>query len=67
MKCLECGNEKFTTKKMRFTPEIKGEVVEVFAECSACSKCDSSRMNDEQMNALRKAAADEYKKKHGHV
>ena len=64
MKCLECGNEKFITKKMRFTPEIKGECVEVLAECSACSQCSSARMDDDQMNALRKAAADVYKKKH---
>ena len=64
MKCIECGNDKFVTKKMRFTPEVKGEVVEVLAECSACSQCSSARMNDEQMNAIRKAAADAYKVKH---
>ena len=33
MKCLSCGKEEFETKNIRFTPEVKGEEVEVVVPC----------------------------------
>lgn len=65
MKCIRCGCEKFTKKKVRFNPMIKDKVVEVIVPAFVCSECNETLMNSEQMNFLRKAGADEYKKSHG--
>ena len=65
MKCLKCKNEEFIEQKIRFKPSIKGEIVEVIVPCMTCTKCHSPLMNSEQMNILRKAAADKYKELHG--
>ena len=64
MKCLSCDGEKFERKNMRFNPEIKGEEVEVVVPCSVCVQCQTPLMDGEQMNVLRKAAADKYRKQH---
>ncbi len=65
MKCLNCDGNKFEKKNCRFTPEIKGEEVEVIAPAMICSHCSTPLMDDEQMSHLRKMAADVYRKKHG--
>ena len=65
MKCLKCNSAKFSTKKIRFNPEIKGEVVEVLLPSFICNECGETLMNTEQMNALRKVAADKYKNNNG--
>lgn len=65
MKCLNCGEDKFEEKNYRFTPEMKGEEVEVVVSAMICTKCQYPLMNDEQMSQLRKATADAYRKKHG--
>ena len=62
MKCLECDGDKFEEKKCRFTPEIKGEEVEIIVPAMVCVKCHTPFMNDTQMNQMRKAAADAYRK-----
>ncbi len=64
MKCLHCDNDKFQEKYLCFTPEIKGEQIEVTAAAFACTQCQEPLMNDTQMNAFRKAAADKYRKLH---
>lgn len=64
MKCLNCNNEKFTTKNQRFTPEIKGEEIDVVAPSLVCTKCQTPLMDTQQMNVLRRCAADKYRKKH---
>lgn len=64
MKCLHCDGIQFEEKKCRFTPEIKGEEIEVVVPAMVCSQCQESLMNDEQMSFFRKTAADEYRKKH---
>lgn len=64
MKCLHCNGEDFEEKKIRVTPEIKGEEVEVVVSASVCTKCNQPLMNDQQMNQLRRAAADQYRKQH---
>lgn len=64
MKCINCNNEKFEEKNIRFTPEIKGEEVEVIAQASVCTKCNEPIVDAQQMNVLRKKAADAYRKKH---
>lgn len=64
MKCLNCDCEKFESKKMRFNPEIKGEDVEVVVASFVCTKCQTPLMDGEQMNKLRRSAADKYRKKH---
>lgn len=65
MKCLECNSEQFIEKNSRFTPEIKGEVIEVIVPCMMCKKCGYQLMDTAQMNILRRAAADKYRQLHG--
>lgn len=64
MKCLNCDCEKFETKNVRFNPEIKGEEVEVVAPSFVCTNCQTPLMDGEQMNVLRRNAADKYRKQH---
>jgi putative zinc finger/helix-turn-helix YgiT family protein len=64
MKCLNCDCEKFEIKNIRFNPEIKGEEVEVVVPSSVCTKCQTPLMDGEQMNLLRRNAADKYRKQH---
>ncbi|MBF8263623.1 MAG: hypothetical protein HW387_1288 [Parachlamydiales bacterium] len=65
MKCLYCDGDKFEERNCRFTPEIKGDEVEVVVLAMVCAKCQAPIMNDDQMSQLRKAAADAYRKMHG--
>jgi putative zinc finger/helix-turn-helix YgiT family protein len=65
MKCLNCDGNKFEKKNCRFTPEIKGEEVEVIVPAMVCSHCSTPLMDDEQMSHLRKMTADIYRKNHG--
>jgi putative zinc finger/helix-turn-helix YgiT family protein len=65
MKCLNCDGDEFEEKNCRFTPEVKGEEVEVVVPAMVCVKCHTPLMNDEQMNQLRKKAADAYRKMYG--
>ena len=64
MKCLHCECEKFEEKNFRFTPEIKGEEVEVVVPSFVCVQCQEPLMDTDQMNVLRRAAADKYRKLH---
>ena len=64
MKCLNCDCEKFESKNLRFTPEIKGEEVEVVVPSFVCTTCQTPLMDGEQMNVLRRSAADKYRKQH---
>ena len=64
MDCLNCGGDKFEEKNCRFTPEIKGEEVEVVTSAMICTQCQTPMMGDEQMSEFRKKAADAYRKKH---
>lgn len=64
MKCPHCDCEKFESKKIRFTPEVKGEEVEVVVPAFVCTKCQSPLMDGEQMNILRRSAANKYRKQH---
>lgn len=64
MKCLHCESEKFKEKNLRFSPEIKGEEVEVIVPSFVCTQCQTPLMDANQMNKLRKAAADKYRKLH---
>lgn len=61
MKCLNCDSEKFEEKNLRLTPEVKGVEVEVVLPSFVCTKCKTPLMDTEQMNALRRAAADKYR------
>lgn len=64
MKCLNCENEKFEEKNLRLTPEVKGIEVEVVVPTLICAKCKTPLMDTDQMNALRRAAADKYREMH---
>jgi putative zinc finger/helix-turn-helix YgiT family protein len=64
MKCLNCDCEKFEKKNIRFNPEIKGEEVEVVVPSYVCKECQTPLMDGDQMNLLRRKAADKYRKQH---
>jgi hypothetical protein len=63
MKCLNCDCEEFDNKNFRFNVEIKGEKVNVVTPSFVCSKCQTPLMDGEQMNELRRKAAEKYLKK----
>ena len=65
MKCLNCDSKQFDKKRIRFPVELKGETVEVLAEAFVCGACGEPQMDAEQMNRLRRASADAYRKAHG--
>lgn len=65
MKCPSCEKEEFETKNMRFTPEVKGEAVEIVTPASVCAHCHAPLMDGAQMNELRRRAADKYRALHG--
>jgi putative zinc finger/helix-turn-helix YgiT family protein len=64
MECLNCESQSFETKTMRFNPEIKGEEVEVVVPAYVCTNCQTPLMEGDQMNVLRRAAADKYRQLH---
>ncbi|MDN3509463.1 MAG: DUF4065 domain-containing protein [Candidatus Neptunochlamydia sp.] len=64
MKCLKCNKTEFIEQKVRFTPEIKGETLEVIVPCMVCKNCQTPLMNTKQMNMLRHASADKYRENH---
>ncbi len=64
MKCLNCDCERFESRNMRFNPEIKGEEVEVVVTSFVCTQCQTPLMDGEQMNILRRSAADKYRTIH---
>lgn len=61
MKCLNCENEEFEEKNLRFTSKVKGVEVEVVDPTFMCKKCRTPLMDTEQRNHLRRAAADKYR------
>lgn len=61
MKCLNCEGKDFEEKNFRFTPEVKGVEVEVVTSTFICKKCRTPLMDTEQMNNLRRGAADKYR------
>lgn len=65
MECLKCSSNSFSRKHVRFQPEIKGQVVDVLADCFVCNLCHTSLMDPSMMNELRKAAADKYRADNG--
>jgi len=64
MKCLHCDCEQFDVKNVRFHPEIKGVEIEVVVPSFVCTGCQTPFMDGEQMNVLRRCAADTYRKQH---
>lgn len=64
MECLQCGSTSFESKNMRFSPQIKGEEVEVIVPSTVCTRCQTPLMDNLQMNTLRKKAADKYRQMH---
>lgn len=65
MKCLNCNNDQFIEQNTRFTPELRGEIIEVIAPCMVCKKCNTPLMNTEQMSVLRRISVDKYREIHG--
>lgn len=61
MKCIKCDNTTFIEQNVRFKPEIKDQVVEVILSCKVCTNCKNPLIDTQQMNVLRRAAADKYR------
>jgi putative zinc finger/helix-turn-helix YgiT family protein len=64
MECPNCTNKDFSLIRERFNPEVKGEEVCVVVPTFICTTCKSPFMDTAQMNVLRRAAADQYRKVH---
>jgi len=64
-KCLKCGDLIFEIKNLRFNPQIKKQNVEVVVPCNVCQSCNATLMDSEQMNTLRRVAADRYREMNG--
>jgi ribosome-binding protein aMBF1 (putative translation factor) len=64
MRCLKCSHDKFVQEQTFFDPEIKGEVVRVTMPCTVCAKCKTPCVGGEEMNLLRRTAADTYRERH---
>ncbi|MFW5887675.1 MAG: type II TA system antitoxin MqsA family protein [Bacteriovoracia bacterium] len=64
MLCLKCESENFTEKQVKLEQEFKGESLYVVVPANVCDSCGFEQLSDEQANNLRKATADEYRKKH---
>ncbi len=62
MECLECESTDFEKREMRFSPEIKGEKIDVIVPSFVCEKCGSTLMDTQQMNGLRRESADQYRR-----
>ena len=65
MKCYKCSGYQFIQQLTRFTPQVKSEQVEVIIPTNICTECNTPLLSVEQVNLLRKAAADRYREKHG--
>jgi len=65
MKCLNCNGERFTEKRIRIPSDFRGEVIDAVVPAQVCNKCEQPLMNSAQMDVLRKAVSDTYRKKHG--
>jgi putative zinc finger/helix-turn-helix YgiT family protein len=65
MKCLNCNGEWFTKKRIRIPSDFRGEVIDAVVPAQVCNKCEQPLMNSAQMDVLRKAVSDTYRKKHG--
>lgn len=65
MKCLKCSNDDFIEQQVRFSPEIKDQVVELILPCKVCKNCKTPWIDTQQMNILRRAAADKYRETNG--
>ncbi len=61
MNCLKCGCNKFFNQQVRFRPEVKEQVVEVILQSKVCENCKTPLVDAQQMNILRRAAADKYR------
>lgn len=64
MRCPHCDSSEFESKNVRFNPDIKGEEIEVIVPAFVCTSCHAPLMDGEQMNVLRRAAADKYRSMH---
>jgi hypothetical protein len=60
MQCLNCDCKKFEIKDACFHPEIEGMEIEVIAPAFVCTECQTSLMDAEQMNVLRKRSMEKY-------
>jgi len=64
MKCLNCDGTKFETKKVSIRSEYNGEAVDVIVPSFVCAKCKEQQMDSEQMDVLRAATTNAYRKKY---
>lgn len=62
MICLNCENEKFSSKKVRSEQEFKGRTFNVLTDAMVCDECGSEQFTDDQANAVRRLTVDAYKK-----
>ncbi len=63
MECLNCNSKKFIKKKLRFSPVVKGQKIDVITLCDVCCSCGEALMDSKQMTLFRRESADAYRAK----
>jgi len=64
--CKSCKNSGyFTEKEKKFSPVIKGKLIEVVATAQFCDKCGADYTNNEQTSVILRLCHDKYRKKYG--
>lgn len=63
MICLHCDGVEFEVIEIDLDLELQGENIKAFAPAFSCLHCKTYFMNRDQINVLRRSAAEEYKKK----
>jgi YVTN family beta-propeller protein len=64
MKCNKCNGLQFVEQKVRFTPKVMEEIIEVTIPCMVCENCQTPLMDRQQSSVLRTASADKYRENH---
>lgn len=65
MICVRCDNEQFVEEPNRvLEQEFRGELFHVHSPAMVCTKCGWTSVSLGQADALRRATADEYRRRH---
>lgn len=52
MICIQCDSKEFKTKKSKIAQEVRGIMIDVFAETEVCCKCGFRQLTDNQCDEL---------------
>lgn len=58
MNCLKCSNASFVEQQVRFSPEIKGQIIEFLLPCMVCENCETPLIDTQQMDKMLQTVKD---------